>query len=298
MNVREIILAFFFLGIITLMFSSCKVERKIEPRNMPFWEIVNEQGQSSFLLGTSEYLPKDSARFLFNEQIIAAFDSAKVFITQIDVPNSDFGNTKMALEIPGEKIMVEYLSEAQFAKLSQLRKNWKYSESKSVPSADSSRLKLLFYLHDMIYFNNQENFYFDKFWMERAMPMAKQIAGLETYDSYYESFSVVNDSQVFDFMYSIESIDKFVDSLRNTSQELYMKGRFEKLHSLYLSLFPYLQSHFHELVGNKHKDWAKAIGFSVDSTQTFVTVDAFHMFGNNNLIDKLLSEGYEVKRIQ
>ena len=290
--------ALFFLSVIICGFSSCSGKNKFEPRNMPLWEVINKKGQSSFLLGTSEYLRKDSARILFNEQIIASFDSAEVFVSQIDVPNSDFGRTKLALEIPEEKTMIEYLSEPEFTQLTQLRKNWKYTESNSVPFPDSTRLKLLFYLHDMIYFNNQTNFYFDKFWMERAMPLGKKIGGLERYEEYYESFSVVEKSEEVEFMNSIESINLFTDSLRNTSQELYMKGEFHKLHSLYLALFPYLQAHYQELVKEKHSNWAHSIGQAVDTAKTFVAVDVFHMVGKNSLIDELLSKGYAVNRIQ
>ena len=105
----------FLIGILALV--SCTNNKEFESPNMPLWEIANEQGGLSYLLGTSEYLPKDSARILFNELLISRFDSAEVFLTQIDVANSDFGQTKLALEIPDQKMMREYLSENEFQHL-------------------------------------------------------------------------------------------------------------------------------------------------------------------------------------
>lgn len=286
----------FLIGILALV--SCTNNKEFESPNMPLWEIANEQGGLSYLLGTSEYLPKDSARILFNELLISTFDSAEVFLTQIDVANSDFGQTKLALEIPDQKMMREYLSENEFQHLQQLKKNWRYSEHNSMPSSDSTRLRLLFYLHDMIYANNQSNFYFDKFWVDRAMPLEKKISGLETYQSYYEGLSILTKKEEVDFMSSMGVIDVFVDSLRNSTQRLYMKGEFSQIHSLYLSLFPYLSTHYKSMVADKHKTWAEKIGASSDTSSTFVTLDVFHMFGESNLIKELLSKGYNVERIQ
>ncbi len=266
--------------------------------SIPLWEIKNTEGESSYLLGTTEYLPKDSARILFNELVISSFDSAEVLLTQVDVANSDFGETKLFLEIPEQRIMKEYLSKEEFQQLLKLQQDWKYGTQNSVPSADSTRLKLLFYLHDMIYLNNQSSFYFDKFWVERAMPLNKKISGLEPYQAYYESFSVLTKQQEVDFLNSISSLDLFVDSLRKTSQKLYMKGEFEAMHALYLSFFPYLQSHYEALVSSKHKLWAKVIAESSDSSSTFVALDVFHLVGKDNLIDELSSLGYEINRIQ
>ena len=286
------------LFLIVLAIVSCQGNREFESPNMPLWKITNAQGKSSYLLGTTEYLPKDSARILFNELLISSFDSAEVFLTQIDVANSYFGQTKLALEIPDDKLMKEYLSENEFQKLQQLQKNWKYKGQNSMPAADSTRLKLVFYLHDMIYLNNQSNFYFDKFWVERAMPLEKKISGLETYQSYYEGFQVLSKADEVNFMNSIQSLDVFVDSLRSSSQALYMSGEFAEIHALYLSLFPYLKAHYQTMVADKHKTWAKKIGESSDSVSTFVTLDVFHMVGKQNLIHELLSKGYNVKRIQ
>ncbi len=286
-----------FLSLFVLLIFSCKEEQKNESPSMPLWELSKDGGKKSYILGTTEYLAKDSAKLLFNNLIIDAFDSAEVYITQIDIQNSDFMKTKQVLEIGSGLTIIESLSDSDFQLLKTMKSEWDASVKNSVPAPDSMRLKLLFYLQDVLYHNNQNSFYFDMFWSERAMPMGKTMGGLESYQAFYKGFENVSLEEQIDFMYHIQDFEKFTKSLRSDVQKLYLEGKYEELQILYSERFPYVKSHYSELVADKHTKWTEKLSMVMDTASVFVTLDVVHFHGEDNMMDKLLSKGYKAKRI-
>jgi uncharacterized protein YbaP (TraB family) len=295
---KKILIKILVTTIVVLFLFSCKEEQKFfQSPAMPMWEISKENTQKSYILGTIEYLPKDSAKLLFNSLIINAFDSAKVYITQIDIQNSDFIKTKGVLEISSGLTLIESMSDSDFQLLKSMKTSWNTSVNNSVPEPDSIRLKLLFYLQDVLNHNNQNSFYFDMFWSERAMPMGKTSRGLETYQDYYYSFDIVNLEEQIIFLKHIKDFERYTKSLRKEVETLYLQGKYEELQKLYPKKFPYLETHYKELISNKHSTWTDKLSQSMDTASTFVTLDVVHFFGKDNMMDKLLSKGYNVKRI-
>ena len=289
----------FLTVVVFAVLFSCKEEnKKFDKKVMPLWEITKEGKDTSYLLGTTEYLPKDTAKLMFTEKIIAAFDSAEVYITQIDIQHSDFIKVKPALEIDSGKMLLDILSERDFSTLEAMKKEWDVNNSNSIPAPDSMRLKLLFYLQDVLYHNNQNSFYFDKFWSERAMPMGKKMGGLETYQAYYKSFEVVALEEQIDFMNKIQNFETYTKSLRSEVMSLYLDKDYEGLHQLYLDKFPHLKEHYNSLISQKHTEWANKLTQALDTASCYVTLDVVHFHGKDNLKQELLSKGYKITRIQ
>ncbi len=286
---RNLTLAILFLG---LLFS-CSNHAEI-----PVWEITNADGPKSYLVGTIDYMDKSENGDLLNEFITNKFNEASTYITQIDIENSDFLLTKQELEIGMNQTLKDVMNKADFKYLQNLVEEFNISEKNNLLSPDSNRTKLIFYLQDALYNNNQDNFYFEQYFMKQAMASKKNIVGLETYQDFYRTQSQLSDEEQIGFMRTIDNIETFSINYKDNIAKAYKKGNLVEIEEVTRNTFPYQQVNHDNFYTKKHKFWITAIDTNLTQEKCFITLNAANLSGKGNFIETLLSKGYKVDKIQ
>lgn len=267
-------------------------------QDLPVWKISKKGISDSFMVGTIDYLNKTENAELISPFLTQTFNKSEIFISQIDLEKSDFIITKQWIEIGMNKSLKEILSEKDFTTLKELKSNWDSKNPSSIPSPDSVKMRLLFYLQDLLFHNNQDHFYFDQYWMKQAMASKKNLVGMETYQSYYQSLSEVSMEDQLAFLHSIKDVDSFREELIEQISLAYYGGKYDKIHQINLGKYPYLKTNYASLFTEKHNTWISQIESSLKKGNCFISLDIVHLTGENNLIQTLLSKGYKVDKIK
>lgn len=265
---------------------------------MPVWEISKPNHPKSYLVGTINVIKKEGNEKIVTPKISQLFDSSTTFITQIDIINSDFLMTKNQIEIGMNKTIKDILSTEDFNILTKLKNDWDKTNASSFGAPDSARIKLLFYLQDILYQNKGDNFYFEQYWMKQAMASKKNITGLESYQKHYRDLSQVTLPEQIEFMKTIKNLEEFKTNFNSTIKDLYFEGEYEKIYSLHLDKFSYNKTNYGTLWVKKHRDWATTIDSTLSYEKCFISMDIKHLFGKENFLENLLSKGYNVEKIQ
>lgn len=292
MNIlRKIII----VGIGLIFMSSCE---KKEITSLPLWEITKENSKTSYIAGTIEYLPKEKGEAMFTKRLNDAFDNSEVYIPQINVKDSDMLLAMKELAIGSNQSLKDILPHDDFNKLSIMKSEWDTKVSNNIEAPDSVKIKLIFYLQDIAFFNNQNSFLFFQHWARKAMPMNKNISGLETWQEGFKSIAEVSLEDQINFMNSINGFESFRKMLKTNTKEFYLKEEYVLLKEFYRTQFPFLKTYNETLVKQKHQSWGKKLDTAMDTSSCFVSMDVTHLVGNDNLIDELLSKGYKVNKIE
>ena len=278
--------------LISILFSCGK------KNEMPIWEISKSNAPKSDITGTINYLKTNGNENIISKKAKQLFDSSSTFITQIDIINSDFLLTKNQIEIGMNKTLKDILSEEDFTTLSNLRNKSNEKNNTKFEAPDSVKIKLLFYLQDILYQNDGKNIYFEQIWMKQAMATQKNITGLESYQKHYKDLSRVSLSEQIEFMNSISNIDKFKKDFSSTIIDYYFEGEYEKIYAEHLDKFTYNKANYGSLWVEKHRDWATTIDSTLMKEKCFISMDVQHLFGKENFLDNLLSKGYKIEKIQ
>ena len=286
---RNITLATLFFG---LLFS-CSNHADI-----PVWEITKEDEPKSYLIGTIDYMDKSENGDLLNELITNKFNEATTYITQIDIKNSDFLLTKQELEIGMNQTLKDVMEDVDFDYLQNLITEFNKSKTNNLLSPDSNRTRLIFYLQDALYNNNQNNFYFEQYFMKQAMGNKKNIVGLETYQDFYRTQSQISDEEQLGFMRTIGNVESFSNDYKNNIAEAYKEGDLEKIQEVTINTFPYQKTNYANFYTKKHTFWVRAIDSNLIQEKCFITLNATNLSGRGNFIETLLSKGYKVDKIQ
>ena len=212
--------------------------------------------------------------------------------------NSDFLLTKNQIEIGMGKNLKDILSEKDFTTLVTLKNEWSKSNNNSIEAPDSVKIKLLFYLQDIIYQNDGKNIFFEQLWLKQAMASKKNITGMETYQKHYQDLSGVTLPEQIDFMNSISNITEFKKDFSSTIIDYYFDGEYDKIYTEYLEKFTYNKTNYGTLWVEKHRDWSSTIDTSLNKEKCFISLDVKHLYGKENFIDNLLLKGYKVEKIQ
>jgi uncharacterized protein YbaP (TraB family) len=265
---------------------------------MPVWEITKPNAPKSYVIGTINYLKTEGNETIITKRVRELFDSSSSFITQLDIIKSDILLAKNQIEIGKNNTLKDILSEEDFTTLSKLKNEWSKSHNNTFEAPDSVRIKLLFYLQDILYQNDGKNIYFEQLWLKQAMATQKKISGLESYQKKYKDLSQVTLPEQIEFMKSISNITEFKDDLSSTVIDFYFEGKYEEIHSKYLEKFTYNKSNYETLWVEKHRDWASVIDSSLSKEKCFISMDVRHLFGKENFLDNLLLKGYKIEKIQ
>ena len=114
----------------------------------------------------------------------------------------------------------------------------------------------------------------------------------------FQSLAEVPFEDQIKFMNSISDFEEYRRQLRSQTQEFYLDSNYTLLKSFYDEKFPFMVDYKETLVAKKHKDWAEKLSAGMDTSSCFISLDVTHLVGEDNLIDKLLSKGYKVSKIQ
>lgn len=288
-NLLQLLTSFLLLSILV----SCR-----EKSEIPVWEITKPNAPKSYLAGTIKYLNTEGNETIMTKKVRQLFDSSSTFITQIDIINSDLLLAKNQIEIGMNKTVKDILSEEDFTTLSKLKNEWSKTNNNLFQSPDSARIKLLFYLQDILYQNDEKDIYFEQLWLRQAMATQKKITGLESYQKHYQDLSKVTLPEQIEFMKSIANITEFKTDLSSTIIDYYFDGEYEKIQSEYLEKFTYNKNNYATLWEEKHEDWAITIDSFLSKEKCFISLDIQHLFGKKNFLDYLLLKGYKLKKIQ
>lgn len=298
LNLNQPLMSFqLFKKLLLILVASFLLFSCSKHQDLPIWKISKKGVPDSFMVGTIDYLNKTENAELISPFLTQKFNESETFISQIDLENSDFIITKQWIEIGMDKNLKEILSDKDFTTLKALKAKWDSKHPSSIPPPDSVKMRLLFYLHDILFHNNQDHFYFEQYWMKQAMASKKNLAGMETYQSYYQSLSKISMDDQLAFLHSIEDFESFRGELIQQISQAYYKGKYEEIHQINLDKYPYLKTNYASLFTEKHTAWITKIDGSLKQGNCFISLDIVHLTGENNLIETLLSKGYKVEKI-
>ncbi|MGB1039577.1 MAG: TraB/GumN family protein [Flavobacteriales bacterium] len=283
------------VGIALILLSSCE---KQEITSIPLWEITKDNAKTSYIAGTIEYLPKEKGETMFTKRLNDAFENSGVYIPHINVQDSDMLLAMKELEIGSNQTLKGVLPQEAFNRLSIMKNEWDTKTPNSIQPPDSVKIKLIFYLQDIAFYDNKNSFLFFQHWARKAMPMNKNISGLETWQDGFRSMGEVSLEDQIKFMNSIQDFDSFRKMLKGNTEEFYLKEEWLLLKDFYRTQFPFLKDYNETLIKEKHQDWAEKLNAAMDTSSCFISIDVTHLVGDDNLIDELLSKGYKVSKIE
>lgn len=269
---------------------SCSSKPKI-----PVWEIKKEGSPSSYLVASSNFLSKTDIDKMLTNDIINYFDVCENLISFWDLTNSDLLEAKQWIEIGNNLSIKDTLSQLNFKLLKAKIEQYNTESSLKTQLPDSVKIKTHFYLNDIINQNTKAFFNLDQFFYTRALPQQKETHGLETFQSYYKSFSTINQEEYIQEINKIESIHKAKNEFETVSAELYKKGEYEELFKqnniqTKLGLSP------NKLLNKNSDEWANKIDLILAKQKTFILLDINYVNPSNkmSLYNKLLSKGYQL----
>ena len=245
---------------ICIFFFSCSNKQVI-----PIWKISKKNAPTSYLIGIIDFLDKKENVKLITNDIIEYFDSAKTIITPLDEINSDFVITNDYIKNQNEYSLKDILSSSDFKNLKSKKIKFDELIPNSFPLPDSSKIKLLFYIQDILDVEKKDYIYFDYIWMQRAMPQKKVQIGLESYQEYYKTLSEVTKKEQIDFLNQIDDFHDYSKSFSAKINKQYLKGNFQEIHTQYLDYYPFLKSNYDLFFSNKHTKWASKIDSNLNS---------------------------------
>jgi uncharacterized protein YbaP (TraB family) len=289
LNLLQFLASFLLLSILV----SCG-----EKSEMPVWEITKSKAPKSYLVGTIKHLKTKGNETIITQRVSELFDSSSTYITEIDIIGSDLLLSKNEIEIGMNRTLKEILSEENFTTLSKLKNQWSKTNNNTFQSPDSARIKLLFYLQDILYQNDGENIYFEYLWLKQAMATQKSITGLESFQKHYQDLSQVTLAEQIEFMESIGDIKEFKKEFSSIVTNSYFEGEYKNIYDAHLEKFTYNKSNHGTLWKQKHENWANTIDSFLSKEKCFISIDVQHLFGKENFFDYLFLKGYKIEKIQ
>ena len=279
--------------LILLILASCSSKQAI-----PVWEVTKKDCPTSYIIGITNYLSKNADGDLISDTILKYFDSAEIIISQIDERNSDIKLIINEIGIGQNLTLADILSPKELESLKNKKNTFDGIKKNNFSSPDSSKVKLIFYLKDILNTVKKDYLYFDMLWQKRAMASHKEKIGLESSQEFYGTQAKIPLSEQIDFMNSISDFNDFSTSFSHQISSLYLDGNLEEIQIQYLNNFPYLKTNYNSFFTKKHEIWATKLDANLSKQKCFISLDVIHLVGKNNLIKNLLSKGYSISKIK
>jgi len=281
----------FFLLLVSAILFSCSQKQPV-----PIWEVSKKDCPKSYIIGITDHLNKNEDAEIFSDTIFYFFDNSELLITQIDEKNSNLNLIMEELEIGNEKTLKDILSEKDFLSLKNKKQEFDREVKNNFSSPDSAKIKLIFYLQDLLFSSKKDKVYFELIWKQRNSKKDK--VGLETREKYHATLGNLKIDKQLDLLRSIDNFDDFSKDFSSEINSLYTEGNYTEVQNSYLKNFHYLKTNYNRFFTKKHETWMVKLDSNFTRKSCFLSLDILHLVGKNNILDMLKEKGYTVKKVQ
>lgn len=262
--------------------------------DFPLWKITKAGYPTSYLLGSTEYLTEDEVNDRISDEVLDAFNASNTLITYWDLEKSDLEQTNRWIELGNGKTIKDSLPD--FYSILKLSIQGLPNQKDSI---EHSKLKPQFFLYDKLNYKDQLYFNMDNFWLRLAMPKLKNLKGLETFQEHYQKLSNTDLIQLESFITTNTPLKTYYENGFVAHKLLWEKGELNKMDSLLnpFDLFFKNEKEKKTYFNNLYESWGIKLETLLQENSCFISLDIKHLYGNPNLLDKLLLKGYKVELV-
>lgn len=281
--------SYLLLALISYFLFSCSNS----PKELPLWKIKKENQPISYLVGVTEYLTEEEVNKRVSEEILKAFDTSQTLITYWNLAESNLLQTKEWIELGDEKSIKDSLP--SIYELLQ-------KETDGLPptkdSIETAKIKPHFFLFDKLNYKDQTYFNIDQFWIKNAMPKLMNLKGLETFQNHYKSLPTKQQTLV-SFVEKEKPLNEYYANLFNQNRAVWKENSFDSVSHIDdpVQLFFASNEEKQAFMKSKYEQWSNSLDSLLKEESCFVSLDIKYLFGKNNLIDYLLSKGYQIEKV-
>ncbi len=272
-----------------LVFTGCSRNKEF-----PIWKISKDDIPTSYLMASTEYLTKEEVNERLSDRIIAFFDSCKTYVSFWDLTHSKLSETSSLIENDSGKFLSETMPHDLYTSFKTQLSNI-YHEKLPI---DSIKMKPQFLLFDVLNKKPETAYSIDNMWFKKAMPSFKNLEGVITFQDYYKSLNMPFIKTLQELL-AKDSIHNLKTNILNDQTRLWSSDDVKNIKNYTHPNDIYFTSINEK---NRYYEWfnqsvADNICLHLNKNSCFINLDAYYLFGKNNIRDFLLLKGYQVTQL-